>query len=72
MRAKILADSVAKRPTVRSISAFYTLKRFDPFSPICIILTDGKANSKEADHSLNARAGQAIHQSYGRADGTGR
>jgi hypothetical protein len=53
-------------------AAFYTLKRFDLFSPMCIILIDGKAKSKEADHGRDARAGQAIRQGGGRADGTGR
>jgi hypothetical protein len=52
--------------------AFYTLKRFDVFSPMCIILIDGKAKSKKADHGRGACAGQAIHQGCGRADGTGR
>jgi hypothetical protein len=52
--------------------ALYTLKRFDLFSPMCIILIDGKAKSKKADHGPNARAGQAIRQGGGRADGTGR
>jgi hypothetical protein len=51
---------------------FYTLKRFDLFSPMCIILIDGTAKSKEADHGRDACAGQAIRQSCGRADGTGR
>jgi hypothetical protein len=53
-------------------SAIYTLKRFDLFPPMCIILIDGKAKSKEADHGRDARAGQAIHQGCGRADGAGR
>jgi hypothetical protein len=52
--------------------AFYTLKRFDLFSPMCIILIDGKAKSNKADHGRDACAGQAIHQGYGRADGAGR
>jgi hypothetical protein len=55
-----------------SKAAFYTLKRFDLFSPMCIILIDGKAKSKEADHGRDARAGQAICQGCGGADGTGR
>jgi hypothetical protein len=25
-------------------ATFYTLKRFDPFSPMCIVLIDGKEN----------------------------
>jgi predicted HicB family RNase H-like nuclease len=33
--------------SVRSRAAFYTLKRFDLFSPTCIILIDGKAKSKK-------------------------
>jgi hypothetical protein len=53
-------------------SAFYTLKRFDLFSPMCIILIDGKAKSKEADHGRDACAGQAIRQGRGGADGAGR
>jgi hypothetical protein len=39
---------------------------------MCIILIDGKAKSKEADHGRDGRAGQAIRQGGGRADGTGR
>jgi hypothetical protein len=50
----------------------YTLKRFDQLAPICIILIDGKAKSEKADDGRDARAGQAIRQGYGRADGTGR
>jgi hypothetical protein len=50
----------------------YTLKRFDQLAPICIILIDGKAKSEKTGHGRTPHAGQAIHQGYGRADGTGR
>jgi hypothetical protein len=64
---------IRQAPAVRSRTAFYTLKRFDLFSPMCIIPIDGTAKSEEkADHGLSARAGQAIHQGCGHADGTGR
>jgi len=53
-------------------AAFYTLKRFDLFSPMCIILIDGKVKSEKAERRRDARAGQAIRQGGGGADGTGR
>jgi predicted HicB family RNase H-like nuclease len=43
-----------------SVSAFYTLKRFDLFSPMCTILIDGKAKSKEADHGMHVRVRPSV------------
>jgi hypothetical protein len=51
---------------------FYTLKRFDLFSPKCIILIDGKAKSREAGRGRDARAGQTIRQGGGGAACVGR
>src|SRR3984885_6730137 len=74
--AGVMSPSGAKTLAIAPVSSIeggiYTLKRFDLFSPICIILIDGKAKSKKADRGLGARARHAIRQGCGRADGPGR
>jgi hypothetical protein len=52
-----LPDGNNERPEFRSRAAFYTLNRFDLFSPMCIILIDGNAKSKEADRRRTPRPG---------------
>jgi hypothetical protein len=71
-RAVDATEVVHAKPPIRSRAAFYTLKRFDLFSPMCIILIDGKAKSKKPERGHDTRARQTIRQSGGRADGTGR